>query len=159
MPSRIVEAVVEVNASQQAKMVTKIRKALGGNEAGKTIGVLGLAFKPETDDMRDSASITILSALAEKGAKIQAHDPQAMNEAKKVLPENVIYCQDPYEACKEADALVLMTEWNEYRALDMEKIKSTLKQPIFIDLRNVYEPEKMKEAGFQYYSVGRAVVA
>jgi len=156
--SRIVEAVVEVNASQKAKMVNKVRKALGGSEAGKTIGVLGLAFKPETDDMRDAAAVTILSALAEKGAKIQAHDPQAEEEAKKVLPAEVKYCSDPYEVCQNADAVILMTEWNEYRALDLERIKSSLKNPVFIDLRNVYEPAKMKEAGFKYVSVGRASV-
>lgn len=157
-PSRIVEVVVEVNASQKAKMVSKVRKALGGSEAGKTIGVLGLAFKPETDDMRDAAAITILSALAEKGAKILAHDPQAEEEAKKVLPEDVIYCADPYAVCQRADAVILMTEWNEYRALDLERIKAAMNQPIFIDLRNVYEPKKMKEVGFKYWSVGRKAV-
>ena len=157
-PSRIVEAVVEVNATQKARMVSKIRQAVGGSEIGKTIGVLGLAFKPETDDMRDAQAVTILSALAEKGAKILAHDPQAEEEAKKVLPEDIEYCADPYAVCQNADAVVLMTEWNEYRALDLERVKKLLKSPVFIDLRNVYEPAKMKEAGFKYYSVGRAAV-
>lgn len=154
VPSRIVEAVVEVNAAQKARMGHKIRKALGGDEAGKTIAVLGLSFKPETDDMRDAPALTILSALMEKGAKVQAHDPQAMEEATKLLPE-IKYCKSPYEACEDADCVVLMTEWNDYRALDLERIKGSLKAPIFIDLRNVYLPETMKEAGFQYHSVGR----
>lgn len=151
---RIVEAVVEVNAAQKARMARKIRKALGGNEAGKTIAVLGLAFKPETDDIRDAPSLTILSTLMEHGAVIRAHDPQAMEETARALPE-ATYCPNAYEACRGADAVVLMTEWNEYRALDLDRIKSLLKSPIFIDLRNVYRPEIMKQYGFQYFSVGR----
>lgn len=156
-PSRIIEAVTEVNNAQKVKMVQKIRRALGGSEAGKIIGVLGLAFKPETDDMREAQSIFILSALMEKGARVRAHDPQAMKEAKKELSQ-IEYCSGPYEACEGVDAIVLMTEWNEYRALDLERIKALLKQPVFVDLRNVYEPDKMKEAGFRYYSVGRRAV-
>lgn len=155
--SRIVEAVIEVNASQKARMIQKIKKALGEEISGRKVAVLGLAFKPETDDMRESPAITILSALSEKGVNIRAHDPQAMNEAKKELPM-LKYCADPYEACNGADCVVLMTEWNEYRALDLEKIKSLLKSPVFVDLRNVYLPKQMKEAGFKYYSVGRAIV-
>ena len=154
-PSRIVESVVEVNSSQKARMVQKIRKALGGDESGKTIAFLGLAFKPETDDMREAQSITIVSALQEKGAKIKAHDPKSMEEAKKELSDQVEYCQDPYAACQEADAVVLMTEWNEYRALNLDKLKTLLKSPIFIDLRNVYDSKIMKEKGFKYFGVGR----
>ncbi|HOV86001.1 MAG TPA: UDP-glucose/GDP-mannose dehydrogenase family protein [Syntrophobacteraceae bacterium] len=154
---RIVESVVEVNAAQKARMVRKIRKALGGDEAGKTVAVLGLSFKPETDDIRDAPSITILSTLLEHGAAIRAHDPQAVEEARKVLPQ-ATYCSDPYEACRGADAVVLMTEWNEYRALDLDRVKSLLKEPVFIDLRNVYKLPSMKEAGFRYYSVGRPCV-
>lgn len=154
---RIVEAVVEVNAAQKARMARKIRKALGGNEAGKTIAVLGLSFKPETDDIRDAPSLTILSALLERGAIIRAHDPQAMEESARALPD-VTYCANAYEACTGADSLVLMTEWNEYRALDLERIKGLLKSPIFVDLRNVYRPETMKQHGFQYHSVGRLPV-
>ena len=155
---RIVEAAKEANASQKALMVKKIKKALGGNgsESGKKIAVLGLAFKPETDDVRDSPAISIVAALHEKGAQIFAHDPQAVNEAKKELPEDVVYCQDLYKAIEGADAVVLMTEWNEYRALDLARVKKSMKTPIFIDLRNVYAPEKMKAAGFFYHSVGRA---
>jgi UDPglucose 6-dehydrogenase len=150
---RIIEAVVEVNAAQKARMSRKIRKALGGSEAGRTIAVLGLAFKPETDDIRDAPAITILSALLEHGASIRAHDPQAMKEAKAVLPD-VTYCANAYDACQGADAVVLMTEWNEYRALDLLRVKSLLKSPIFIDLRNVYRPAAMKGTGIQLPQCG-----
>ena len=153
--SRIVEAVVEVNAAQKAKMVKKIRHALGGSEAGKTIAVLGLTFKPETDDMRDAPALSILPPLCDKGAHIRAHDPQGMEEAKSLLPDSVVYTQTAYEAVTNADIVVLMTEWNEYRGLPMAKIKDLMRGNIFVDLRNVYEPEKMREAGFVYYGVGR----
>ncbi|MGC9195947.1 MAG: UDP-glucose dehydrogenase family protein [Syntrophobacteraceae bacterium] len=152
---RIVEAAIEVNAAQKARMTRKIRKALGGSVAGKTIAVLGLAFKPETDDIRDSPAITIISKLVEHGALVRAHDPQAMDEAAKLLA-GVTFCANAYEACEGADALVLMTEWNEYRALDLYRLKDLLKAPLFIDLRNVYRPAAMRGLGFDYHSVGRA---
>jgi len=138
-------------------MVRKIRLALGGSEAGKTIAVLGLTFKPDTDDMREAPSLTILPALIERGAIIRAHDPQGMKEAKKFLPD-LIYCSSPYEACKGSDAVVLLTEWREYRALDLQRLKKLLREPIFIDLRNVYRRKQMEDAGFIYYSVGRKPV-
>ena len=150
---RLVEAAVEVNHSQKARMIKKIRQALGGSEADKTIAVLGLAFKPETDDMREAPALTILPALHEKGARLRVHDPQAMEEARKFF-SHCTFCADPYEACTGADALVLLTEWNQYRALDLERLRSLLKTPIFIDLRNVYEPAKMREQGFVYVGVG-----
>lgn len=153
--ARIVEAAVEVNAAQKARMVKKIRDALGGSEAGKTIGVLGLTFKPETDDMRDAPALTILPTLIERGANIVAHDPQGMREAAKLLPQGVRYVNDPYEVCNGADALVLMTEWNQYRALDLERIKGLMKAPVFVDLRNVYAPQVMARLGFSYCGVGR----
>jgi UDPglucose 6-dehydrogenase len=152
---RIVEAVIEVNAAQKARMARKIRMALGGSEAGKALAVLGLAFKPETDDIRDAPALTIISTLIEHGALVRVHDPAAMREAAKLLPD-VKYCSSSYEACEGADAVILMTEWNEYRALDLDRIKALLKEPVFIDLRNVYPPEMMAERGFRYYSVGRA---
>ncbi len=152
---RIVEAAVEVNAAQKARMVKKIRDMLGGSEAGKTLGVLGLTFKPETDDMRESPSTTILPALLEKGARIKAHDPQGMEEAKKYLPPEIEYMEDGYQVCKDADAVILMTEWNQYRALDLERIRDLMRQPVFIDLRNVYDPARMRELGFSYVGVGR----
>ncbi|PID71600.1 MAG: UDP-glucose 6-dehydrogenase [Desulfobulbus propionicus] len=152
---RIVEAAVEVNAAQKARMVKKIREMLGGSEAGKTVAVLGLTFKPETDDMRDAPAATILPALLEKGAVIKAHDPKGIEEAKKYLPSGISYVNNAYEAAEDADCVVLMTEWNQYRALDLEKLKDCLKEPVFIDLRNVYEPDKMRAAGFQYVGVGK----
>jgi len=152
---RIVEAAVEVNSAQKARMVKKIRDALGGSEAGKTIAVLGLTFKPETDDMRESPSVSILPALLEKGAVIRAHDPKGMEEAKKYLPDGIQYVENAYEACEGADMVVLMTEWNQYRALDLDRIASLLSKPIFVDLRNVYDPQAMKEKGFTYVGVGR----
>jgi len=152
---RIVEAAVEVNSAQKARMIKKIRDMLGGSEAGKTIAVLGLTFKPETDDMREAPATTIIPALLEKGAHIKAHDPKGMEEAKKYLPADIKYVENAYEACTDADAVILMTEWNQYRALDLDKIHNILKDPVFIDLRNVYEPEKMKALGFRYTGVGR----
>ena len=153
-PIRIIETVIEVNAAQKARMVGKIRKALGGSEAGKKIAVLGLTFKPETDDMRDSAALMILPVLKEKGAEIVATDPHGIEEAKKIMPE-IAYVSDAYEAMKNADCVVLMTEWNEYRSLDFEKVKKTMKGNIFIDLRNVYEPDHIRKEGFEYFGVGR----
>jgi len=153
--SRIVEAVVEVNAAQKARMVKKIRTALGGSEAGQTLAVLGLTFKSETDDMRDAPSLAILPNLVDKGAIIRAHDPQGMQEAKKLLPDKITYYDDLYETFKGADAVVLITEWNEFRNLDFQRVKQLMKGDIFVDLRNVYEPEVMRESGFQYFCVGR----
>ena len=153
--SRIVEAVIEVNEAQKARMIKKIRSALGGNESGKTIAVLGLTFKPETDDMRDAPSLAILPKLIENGCKVNAHDPQGIDEAKSLLPSTVQYYDDIYTALNGADAVVLMTEWNMYRNLDMDVIKEKLNQPVFIDLRNVYEPETMKSLGFDYHCIGR----
>ncbi len=153
--SRIVEAVIEVNEAQKARMIDKIRAALGGSEIGKTLAVLGLAFKPETDDMRDAPALSILPELIENGARIHVHDPQAMPEAKTLLPESVLYFDEVYAALAGADAAVLMTEWNAYRGMDLERIKKTMRGNVFIDLRNVYEPELMRAAGFDYICVGR----
>ena len=152
---RIVEAAVEANAAQKARMIRKIREMLGGSEAGKTIGILGLTFKPETDDMRDASSLTIIPALVEKGAKVKVHDPKGMEEAKKCLPGSVEYAKNAYQAAEQADCVVLVTEWNQYRALDLERLKQSMKSPVFIDLRNVYDPQTMKAAGFEYCGVGR----
>lgn len=153
--SRIVESVVEVNASQKARMVYKIREALGGSEADKTIAVLGLTFKPQTDDMRDAPALAILPALADKGATIRAHDPEGMTEAKELLPSSIEFAPSIDAAIQGADAIVLMTEWNEYRGLDLKKLKAQMKGDVFVDLRNVYEPELMAELGFNYSCVGR----
>ncbi len=152
---RIVEAAVEVNAAQRARMIRKIRMAVGGSETDKTLTVLGLTFKPETDDMREAPALAILPALIERGALIRAHDPQGIEEAKRFLPNSVTYYDDIYEAMRGADAVILMTEWNTYRGLDAERILEVMSGNVFIDLRNVYEPENMRAAGFSYTSIGR----
>ena len=153
-PSRIVESVVEVNAAQKARMVKKIRNVLG-DVSGKKIAVLGLTFKPETDDMRESPSLSIIPPLIDKGATIKAHDPQGMEEAKSELPEEVIYVDHIYDAIDGADALVIMTEWNEYRSLNLAEIKQRMSGKAFIDLRNVYERHVVEALGFDYVAVGR----
>jgi len=152
---RIVESVVEVNAAQKAAMVAKIRNAMGNDVSGKTIGVLGLTFKPETDDMRDAPALSILPALLDKGAIVKAHDPEGMDEAKKILPDALQYCSSIDEVISGADAVVLMTEWNLYRGLNLAALKSKMSGNTFIDLRNVYEREMMSSHGFDYYCVGR----
>ncbi len=153
--SRIVESVVEVNASQKARMVSKIKEAMGGSVADKTIAVLGLTFKPETDDMRDAPSLAILPALADRGAIIRAHDPEGMEEARHHLPDAIIYANSIDEAVDGADAVILMTEWNQYRGLDLDNLKSRMSGDVFVDLRNVYERELMEAKGFRYACVGR----
>jgi len=153
--SRIVESVIEVNAAQKARMIKKIREALGGNEAGKKIGVLGLTFKPETDDMRDAPALSILPPLLEKGAQVRAHDPQGVHEAKGMLPSEVEYTDDIYKVFDGVDAVVLLTEWNVYRGLDLERAGRAMRERVFIDLRNVYEQESMAAHGFRYFCVGR----
>jgi len=153
--SRIVEAVIEVNAAQKARMIKKIRSALGGSEEGRTLGVLGLTFKPETDDMRDAPALSILPALIEKGARVRAHDPQGMHEAKHLLPDEVTYCDEMYDVCADADAVILLTEWNAYRGLDLGRVKDLMRGKVFIDLRNVYERGTVEDLGFEYHCVGR----
>lgn len=151
--SRIVDAVINVNQRQRARMIPKI-EGLVGELQGKLIAVLGLAFKPETDDMREAPSVDIISGLLERGAKVRAYDPAAMNEAKKILPD-IAYAEDEYETVAGADALVFMTEWNQFRALDMQRIRQLMRAPRIADLRNIYEPETMRELGFDYIGVGR----
>jgi UDPglucose 6-dehydrogenase len=153
--SRIVESVIEVNAAQKARMIKKIREALGGNEAGKTIGVLGLTFKPETDDMRDAPALSIIPPLVEKGARIKAHDPQGMHEAKGMLPAAVAYCDEAYEVFRGVDAVVLMTEWNLYRGRDLAPAGALMNDKVFIDQRKVNERDSMEAQGFRYWCVGR----
>jgi len=153
--SQIVEAVIEVNEAQKLRMVTKIRDAFGGSEAGKKLAILGLTFKPETDDMREAPALTILPKLLENGALVRAHDPQGMREAKSLLPDSIEYFDDIYDTIKGVDAVILLTEWNAYRGLDLEHIRGIMKGNVFLDLRNVYEREQMTKAGFDYYCVGR----
>ena len=154
-PSRIIESVIEVNTAQRHRMIAKIRTALGGNEAGKVIAVLGLTFKPETDDVREAPSLAILPPLIEKGARVRATDPQGIVEARAHLPDSIQYVHDVYETFDGADAVVLLTEWNAYRGLDMEEVKRRMRGNTFVDLRNVYEPGPMRSLGFEYICVGR----
>jgi UDPglucose 6-dehydrogenase len=154
-PSRIVEAVANANDVRKQRMTAKIVEAFGGVK-DKTIAVLGLTFKPNTDDMRDSASLVILPELAKQGAKIRAYDPEGMEEAKKHL--NIEMCPDAYAALEGADGVVILTEWNEFRALDLRAAKRLLKRPLMVDLRNIYRPEEMAKVGFSYVSVGRPTV-
>jgi UDPglucose 6-dehydrogenase len=157
-PLKIVETVVAVNDARKKAMAAKIIKACGGDVKGKTIGVLGLTFKPNTDDMRDAASLEILPALQAAGATVQAFDPEGMHEAKAMLP-GVTMCDDAYAAMKGADAVVILTEWNEFRALDLDRAKALLRRPVIVDLRNIYAPNEMVAAGFQYTGVGRPTTA
>ena len=150
----VVEAVVNVNKKQKERMIEKIVKMVDELK-GKTISILGLSFKPNTDDMRDAPSVDIINGLLKRGAKIKAYDPVAMDEARKIFNDDIKYCKDSYDAAEGSDALVLITEWNQFRSLDMSKIKGLLKSPVIIDLRNVYEPQKMKELGIRYTGVGR----
>ena len=154
-PTRIIEAVVEVNSERKRRMVDKIERACDGSVKGKTVAVLGLTFKPETDDMRDAPSLDIVPALIERGAAVRAHDPQGMKEAKHLLPDGVVYCDTPYEAARNSDAVVIITEWNEYRALDLDRLAKTLRGAIMVDLRNIYDIAEVERAGFSYTGIGR----
>jgi UDPglucose 6-dehydrogenase len=151
---RIVEAVLAVNETRKRAMARKVAAALGGNLRGKTIAVLGLAFKPNTDDMREAPSIPLITALIDQGATVRAYDPESMDQARTELP-NIEYSADAYACAKGADALVIVTEWEQFRALDLRRLKVELKQPIVVDLRNIYRPDEMAAFGFTYDSVGR----
>jgi len=153
-PVRIVDTVVEVNAARKKAMAAKIIGAMGGDVKGKTIGVLGLAFKQNTDDMRDAPSLDILPALMAAGAKVRAFDPEAMTEAGHLL-EGVEFASNPYAAIEGADAMVIITEWDQFRALDFDRVKAALNTNIVVDLRNIYSPEDMAGRGFAYTSIGR----
>ena len=154
VPLRIVEAVLAVNDARKRAMARKIATLFGGNLRNRTIGVLGLAFKPNTDDMREAPSIPLITALQDLGAKVQAYDPVSMEQAKLELPD-VTYCDNPYSCAAKADALVIVTEWEQFRALDMTRLKKEMVQPVIVDLRNIYRPDEMAEHGFKYASVGR----
>jgi UDPglucose 6-dehydrogenase len=152
--TRIVDAVIEANERQREAMIPKIEK-LVGDLNGKQIGVLGLSFKPETDDMRESPAVDVIKMMVSRGARVRAYDPVAINEAKHCLESGVEFASDEYDAIRGADALVIITEWNQFRALDMKRVKELLRSPKIADLRNVYEPADMREMGFEYVGVGR----
>ena len=156
-PIGLIEEVISFNKSRKKRMAKKIISACGNNVKGKKIAILGLTFKPNTDDMRDSPSLDIIPILQKSGAKIQAYDPEGMEEAKIYL-RKVKWCSNPYETLDGAEALVLLTEWNQFRGLDLKRIKNTLKKPTVIDLRNIYVPKQMKKMGFKYVSIGREII-
>ena len=156
-PVSIIEAVIKVNDNRKEDMAQRVIRACGGNVKGKTLAVLGVTFKPNTDDMRDSPALDIIPALQKAGATVRAFDPEGMKEAAKMM-DNVVWCKETYDAITGADAVVIITEWNEFRALDLPRVKSLLTSPTVIDLRNIYKPEDMSAAGFYYVSIGRAAV-
>jgi UDPglucose 6-dehydrogenase len=150
----IVDATIRANERQQDSMTKKIKDAMGPLK-GKTIAILGLSFKPNTDDVREAPSLNIIKQLLKEKAKIRAYDPVSMKSTQSILPD-ITYCKDPYDAVKDANALVIVTEWNQFRSLELDKLKRLLKEPYFFDLRNIYEPQKLKNKGFKYYCVGRS---
>jgi len=150
----LLKDVEEINQQAKHSIIKKAKNLLGGKVKGKTIGILGLSFKPDTDDMRDAPSITVINSLLEEGVKIKAYDPIAMNNAKRIL-KNVDFQSDSYSVAKDCDVLIIMTEWNEFRQLDLEKIKKSMRKPILLDGRNIYDPQKLREIGFVYAGVGR----
>lgn len=153
-PLRIIETVVDVNDQRKRAMAGRIVAACGGSVAGKRIAVLGVTFKPNTDDMRDAPSLDIVPMLQEAGAAVFAYDPAGMHEAARLLPD-VTWCDDAYAPLEGADCVAILTEWNEFRALDLRRVRTLLKTPVMVDLRNIYNPEEMDMAGFEYYSIGR----
>jgi UDPglucose 6-dehydrogenase len=157
-PLRLVEATIDINDKRKKAMADRVIAACGGSVAGKTIAILGVTFKPNTDDMRDSVSLDVIPALQKAGAKVRAFDPAGMKEAAALL-KDVEWCKGPYETMPQADAIAILTEWNEFRALDLAQVKSLLKKPVIVDLRNIYRPEEMVAAGFAYTSVGRRAIA
>ncbi|MCY4311378.1 MAG: nucleotide sugar dehydrogenase, partial [Rhodospirillaceae bacterium] len=157
-PLRIVEAVADINDTRKRSMALKVIDACDSDVDGKTIAVLGVTFKPNTDDMRESPSLDVIPTLQNAGASIRAYDPQGMEGAELLLPD-VQWCHSAYDALSDADAVVILTEWNQFRNLDMDRVRNLLKTPVFVDLRNIYDPRDMLEAGFRYSSIGRPVEA
>jgi len=151
---RIVEAVLGVNDNRKRAMARKVVNLAGGSLRGKTVAVLGLTFKPDTDDMREAPSIPLVTGLLDMGAKVRAHDPAGMEQARKELPD-IEYCDDPYVCVRGADALVIITEWAQFRALDLKRLKREMAKPVVVDLRNIYRPEDMAALGFIYEGIGR----
>ncbi|MGE4527067.1 MAG: UDP-glucose/GDP-mannose dehydrogenase family protein [Rhodospirillaceae bacterium] len=158
-PMRLIETTVDINDKRKKALTGRVAAAVGGVLSGKTVAVLGLTFKPNTDDMRDSASLDLIPGLLAAGAKVRVFDPEGMTEAKPLLPPEVSYCDDAYAAMEKADALVILTEWNAFRSLDLARVKALMAEPVMVDLRNIYDPREMAERGFAYSCVGRPVAA
>ena len=154
-PVRLIETTVAINDARKKAMAGKVAAALDGELAGKTVALLGLTFKPNTDDMRDAPSLDVAPALIAMGATVQAFDPEGMQEASKLL-DGVVFKDGPYEAVEGADVVVILTEWDQFRALDLDRVKLLVRQPVMVDLRNVYRPEDLRARGFRYSSIGRA---
>ncbi len=158
-PMRLIETTVDINDRRKKALAGRVAAAVGGVLSGKTAAVLGLTFKPNTDDMRDSASLDLVPGLLAAGAKVRAFDPEGMAEARPLLPDGVTFCEDAYATMEGADVLVVMTEWNAFRSLDLVRVKSLMAAPVVVDLRNIYDPREMAEKGFVYSCVGRSVPA
>jgi UDPglucose 6-dehydrogenase len=154
---RTLRAVVDVNRERVQRLIALIRKVLNPLE-GRVIAVLGLAFKPKTDDMREARSVELITGLVDGGVRVRAYDPVAMDNARRALPESVEYCPSSYEAAEGADAAVVVTEWNEFKLLNLERLRQVMRRPLVFDGRNIYEPERMRRLGFEYYSIGRKPV-
>lgn len=154
----LLKAVIDVNKEQPVRFVERMRTAMGGSFKGKTVGVLGLAFKPNTDDMRDAKSLDIITALLADGATVKAYDPIAIENTRSIFPQ-ICYTQNAYETAEEADALVIVTEWNEFKLLNMEKVKASMNSALIFDGRNIYDPVKLRRLGFEYHCVGRTTAA
>ncbi|MCG8511043.1 MAG: UDP-glucose 6-dehydrogenase, partial [Rhodospirillales bacterium] len=155
-PLRIVETVVDINNKRKKAMAERVVAACGGDLAGKTVAVLGLTFKPNTDDMRDSPSLDIVPALLAAGAKLRVYDPEGMKEARELMGgEGIEWCDEAYATMPDADAVAIVTEWNEFRLLDLDRVKDLLKAPVMVDFRNIYNRQEMNDAGFEYHCIGR----
>src|SRR5690606_23770867 len=154
-PIRLIETIVGINDTRKRAMARKVERAVGGNLLGKRIGILGLTFKPDTDDIRESPALSIIQALLDKGATLKAYDPEGMPAARDIMPE-LAYCDTVEDAASGADALVIITEWAEFRNLDLQRLKEIMQQPVIVDLRNVYLPSEVERLGFTYQSIGRA---
>ena len=153
-PPQLLQAVMDINTDQRRHIVNKVLELNGGSLKGKQVGILGLAFKPNTDDMRDAPSIDVIAMLEQEGARVQAYDPVAMTVAHQIMP-TLQLAEGPYEAAGGCDALIILTEWNEFKQLDFQRLKALMKSPVLIDARNIYEPDVMQELGFSYRGVGR----
>jgi len=156
VPFEIVETVISVNERMKERAAGKVLEALGDHAEGAVVALLGLSFKPETDDVRESPAIPVVKRLIEGGVDLRVYDPAAMDNAREVLPDGLCYCENAYHAAEGADALIILTEWNQFRSLDLDRLKKAMKRPLVVDLRNVYEPAKLAERGFEYQCVGRA---
>jgi len=154
----ILNAVENVNAEQKQLLLRRVEEIFGADLTGKTMGIWGLSFKPETDDMREAASLVVVAGLLERGARVRVHDPEAMKVARTHFGDRVEYCEDNYGVLADADGLLILTEWRQYRRPDFEKMMALMKRPLILDGRNLFEPERMQELGFEYISIGRSPV-